>query len=79
MSIFTSGHEVVTSSTKPASPSVGQLIYCTDTDEYLKYVSYGGANRWMQVDVKPNRNVIINGGMNVAQRGTSTASNTTGG
>ena len=79
MSIFTSGHEVVTSSTKPASPSVGQLIYCTDTDEYLKYVSYGGANRWMQVDVKPNRNVIINSGMNVAQRGTSTASNTTGG
>jgi len=71
MSIFTSGHEVVTSSTKPASPSVGQLIYCTDTDEYLKYVSYGGTNRWMQADIKPQRNFIINGGLDVSQRGTT--------
>jgi hypothetical protein len=73
MPIFTSGHEVVTSSTKPASPSVGQLIYCTDTDEYLKYVSYGGANRWMQAVLKPNRNLMINGAATVAQRATSTS------
>lgn len=68
MSIFGAGHEVVTSTTKPSSPSVGQLIYCTDTDEYLKYVSYGGANRWMQAALKPNRNLIINGTGTVAQR-----------
>ena len=75
MSIFGAGHEVVTSTTRPASPTVGQIIYQTDTDEYLKYVSYGGSNRWMQADLKPNRNVIVNGGMNVAQRGTSFAMN----
>jgi len=73
MSIFGAGHEVVTSSTKPASPSVGQMIYCTDTDEYLKYVSYGGANRWMQAVLKPNRNVIINGGFAVDQRNAGAA------
>jgi hypothetical protein len=70
MSIFGAGHEVVTSTTKPSSPSIGQLIYCTDTDEYLKYVSYGGANRWMQADLKPNRNLCINGSGAVAQRST---------
>ncbi len=58
-----------------ASPQIGQLFYQTDTDEYVKYVSYGGTNRWMQADLKPNRNVIINGGMSVAQRGTSFAMN----
>ena len=51
MSIFGAGHEVVTSTTRPASPSVGQLIYQTDTDEYLKYVvDLDGTSRWMKAD-----------------------------
>ena len=80
MSIFGAGHEVVTSTTKPSSPSVGQLIYCTDTDEYLKYVvDLDSTSRWMQASLKPNRNLIINGGMSVAQRTTSLASITTTG
>jgi len=78
MSIFGAGHEVVTSSTKPASPSVGQMIYCTDTDEYLKYLSYGGSNRWMQAMPKPNRNIAINGDFSVAQRSTGSVALTTG-
>ena len=53
-----------------ASPQIGQLFYQTDTDEYVKYVSYGGANRWMQATLKPNRNLCINGSGAVAQRNT---------
>lgn len=74
MSVFGFGHEVVTSTTKPANPSVGQLIYCSDTDEYLKYVNYGGANRWMQAVLKPGRNMVYNSQMAVAQRATSVGS-----
>ena len=44
MSIFGAGHEVVTSLTRPATPLVGQTIYQTDTDEFLKYVSYSTLN-----------------------------------
>jgi hypothetical protein len=72
MPLFGSGHEVVTSTTRPASPAVGQLIYQTDTDEYLKYVSYGGDNRWMQADVKSNRRLNYNGNFSVWQRGGAT-------
>jgi hypothetical protein len=71
MTIFGSGHQVVTSLTRPASPLIGQLIYQTDTDEYLKYVSYGNANRWMQAETKSNRNKITNGGLDIWQRGTT--------
>lgn len=71
MPVFGFGHEVVTSTTKPANPSLGQMIYCTDTDEYLKYASYGGANRWMQAILQPGRNRLINGGFDVWQRGNS--------
>lgn len=53
-----------------ASPQIGQLFYQTDTDEYVKYVSYGGTNRWMQANLKPNRNLCINGSGAVAQRNT---------
>lgn len=72
MSIFGMGHEVVTSTTKPSSPVVGQLIYCTDTDEYLKYATdVDGVSRWMQAELKPNRNLLINGDMRIWQRGDS--------
>jgi len=60
---------VCTSTTKPLNPSLGQFIYCTDTDESLKFVSYGGSNRWMQANPKSNRRLNLNGGMGVWQRG----------
>lgn len=37
MSIFGAGHEVVTSTTRPASPTVGQIIFETDTLSYRWY------------------------------------------
>lgn len=60
-----------------ASPQIGQLFYQTDTDEYLKYVTYGGASRWMQAALKPNRNMLINGSGTVAQRSASSVALTT--
>jgi len=71
MTVIGHGADLCTSTTRPASPSVGAIIYQTDTDEYLKYVNYGGSNRWMQADVKSGRNVVTNGGFDVWQRGTS--------
>ena len=37
MSIFGAGHEVVTSTTRPASPTIGQIIFETDTLSYRWY------------------------------------------
>lgn len=54
----------------PSSPTVGQIVHRVDTDEYLKYIAYGGANRWMRMDPRPNRNRIINGHFAVSQRNT---------
>ena len=44
MSIFGSGHEVVTSTTRPSVPIAGQLIYETDTKNTM---IYNGAS-WIQ-------------------------------
>lgn len=37
MAVFGTGHEVVTSSTRPPSPSAGQVIYETDTNQHRFY------------------------------------------
>lgn len=71
MPVIGHGVEICTYATRPSNPALGTIIYQTDTDEYLKYVNYGGANRWMQADVKSNRNIVINGGFDVWQRGVS--------
>ena len=70
MPVIGHGVEICTYATRPSSPALGTIIYQTDTDEYLKYVNYAGANRWMQADVKTNRRLNINGDLSVWQRGT---------
>lgn len=72
MPVFGFGHETCTSTTRPATPSLGQLVYQTDTDEYVKYVTdVDGTNRWMQAIYKPNRRVNLNGDFRIWQRGTT--------
>lgn len=66
------GFEICTYTTRPSNPTIGTIIYQTDTDEHLKYVTdVDGTARWMQIELKPNRNILINGDMRVWQRGTS--------
>lgn len=65
-----------TSSTRPSSPWTGQTIYETDTK--IGY-QYDGTNWGPTYPGSGFRNVVINGDMKVAQRGTSTASITTSG
>ena len=65
---------VCTSTTKPASPFDGQVIYMTDVDQTAVW---DGTAWTVLAPIAGGRNVIINGAMQVAQRGTSTASITT--
>lgn len=65
---------VCTSSTRPASPYEGQVIYETDTDRTLVWNN----TTWVELARLENTsNVLINGGMDVWQRGTSSANATT--
>jgi hypothetical protein len=58
---------VCTSSNRPASPFTGQVIYMSDTDETAVW----NGTFWEGLDRPANRNIVINGGMNIAQRGTT--------
>ena len=66
---------VCTSSNRPANPYDGMVIYMTDVDQTAVW----DGTSWVGLDPSRDRNVIINGAMQVAQRGTSTASITAGG
>jgi hypothetical protein len=61
---------ICTSSTRPASPFDGQVVYMTDVEQMAVW----DGTDWVGLDPSRDRNVIINGAMQVAQRGTSTAS-----
>lgn len=59
---------VCTSTTKPASPYDGQVIYMTDVDQTAVW----DGSAWIVLaPIAGGRNVIINGGMDVWQRGTT--------
>ena len=59
---------VCTSTTRPASPFDGQVIYMTDVDQT---VVWDGTQWTVLAPIAGGRNIIINGGMHVWQRGTS--------
>lgn len=61
---------VCTSSTRPASPYDGQVIYMTDVDQTAVW---DGTQWTVLAPIAGGRNAIINGAMNVWQRGTSTS------
>jgi len=67
---------VCTSSNRPANPFDGQVIYMTDVDQTAVW---DGETWVVLAPIASGRNVVINGAMQVAQRGTSVASITTGG
>jgi hypothetical protein len=59
---------VCTSSTRPASPYDGQVIYMTDVDQTAVW---DGTQWTVLAPIAGGRNMIINGGFDVWQRGTS--------
>jgi hypothetical protein len=61
---------VCTSTTKPASPYVGQVIYMSDV---AQTAVWDGTAWTVLAPIAGGRNVIINGAMDVWQRGTSFA------
>ena len=67
---------VCLSTAKPANPFDGQVIYMTDVDQTAVW---DGTSWTVLAPIAGGRNVVINGAMQVAQRGTSTASITAGG
>ncbi|NDB89078.1 MAG: hypothetical protein EB164_09270 [Thaumarchaeota archaeon] len=67
---------VCTSLTRPASPYDGQVIYMTDVDQTAVW---DGSSWVVLAPIASGRNVVINGAMQIAQRGTSTASIITNG
>lgn len=66
---------VCLSTNRPASPFTGQVIYMSDTDETAVW----DGTAWEGLNRSRDRNVVINGAMQVAQRGTSVTGITTGG
>ena len=61
---------VCTSTNRPVAPFDGQVIYMTDVDQTAVW---DGTQWTVLAPIAGGRNVIINGAMQVAQRGTSTA------
>lgn len=66
---------VCLSTSKPANPYIGQMIYMSDTDETAVWEG----TYWEGLNRSRDRNVVINGAMQVHQRGASTASITADG
>jgi len=66
---------VCTSTTRPTNPYLGQLIFQTDTGTMH---NWDGAT-WQFLAPTQQRNILYNGAMQVAQRGTSTPSITANG
>jgi hypothetical protein len=65
---------ICTSSTKPAAPFDGQVIYMTDVDQTAVW---DGTQWTVLAPIAGGRNAVINGAMNVWQRGTSFTGNYT--